>query len=145
MTHEASFEIRTAQDFLHEMVIPQYNDFISKNSSSRYALTAIILAYHMYEWVHGAGKFCPQHFQTTYPNDQGLTEKFDLARKITNGTKHFLPKVQTQTQSGFSSGFSNAFARPLNVILNDGSMLSVDDLLRDIVEFWKKLDKCGGL
>ena len=145
MTHEASFEIRTAQDFLREMVIPQYNDFISKNSSSRYALTAIILAYHMYEWVHCGRKFCPQFFKAKYPNDTGLVEKFDLARKITNGTKHFVSKVRTQTQSGFSSEFSNAFARPLNVILNDGSMLSVDDLLRDIVEFWKKLDKCGGL
>lgn len=145
MTHEASFEIRTAQDFLREMVIPQYNEFTSKNSSSRYALTAIILAYHMYEWVHCGRKFCPQYFKAKYPNDTGLVEKFDLARKITNGTKHFVSKVRTRKQSGFSSAFSDGFSRPLNVILDDGRWLSVDDLLRDIVSFWKRLDECSDL
>lgn len=98
----------------------------------------------MYEWVYRR-KFCCQHFDATYPNDRGLAEKFDLARRVTNGTKHFASTVKTQTQSGYSSAFSDAFARPLNVTLDDGNMLSVDILLQDIVGFWKRLDERGVL
>ncbi|MDE2997836.1 MAG: hypothetical protein OXU79_02020 [Gemmatimonadota bacterium] len=145
MTHEASFGIRTARDFLREMVIPQYDDFVRKNSSSRHALIAIILSYHMYEWVHRNKGFSCQHFEVTYPDDRGLAEKFDLARKISNGTKHFKPKVKTQTGSGFASAFNDGFARPLNVITNDGMSVSVDVLLRDIVDFWKRLEERGVL
>ena len=50
MMHKSSFNIRTARDFLHEMIIPQHEDFREKNSSSRHALLTIILVYHMYEW-----------------------------------------------------------------------------------------------
>ena len=50
--HGSSFDVRTPHDFLHEMVIPQHEDFERDNSSSRHALLAIILVYHMSEWVH---------------------------------------------------------------------------------------------
>ncbi len=140
--HESSFTIRTPRDFLHEMVIPQHEDFIGENSSSRHALLTIILVYHMYEWVHGR-KFCGNHFRSTYENESGIAEMFGLARKIANGTKHFLPKAKTQVQVGFSSDFSDEFERPLNVEFDDGRKESVDIFLRKMVGFWVLQEKVG--
>ena len=69
MVHESSFHIRSPHDFLNEMVIPQHEEFIADNSSSRHALLTIILAYHMYEWVHRR-KFSIGHFGATYENEK---------------------------------------------------------------------------
>ena len=140
--HKSSFNIRTAHDFLHEMIIPQHENFREKNSSSRHALLTIILIYHMYEWVHGS-KFSINHFRSTYKNEDGVAEMFELARNIANGTKHFLQKVKTHVQPGFSSGFSDGFARPLNVECDDGRKQSADVFLRQLVEFWVQEEKDG--
>ena len=143
MMHKSSFKIRTARDFLHEMIIPQHEDFRENNSSSRHALLAIILVYHMYEWVHGS-KFSIDHFRSTYKNEDGVAEMFELARNIVNGTKHFKQKAKTQAQTGFSSGFSDGFARPLNVEFDDRRKpQSADVFLRRLVEFWVQQEKDG--
>ena len=135
--HESSFNIKTPRDFLNEMVIPQFEDFKKRNSSSRHALLTIILVHHIYEWVHGK-KFSKDHFGSTYENSEEMAEIFDLSRNIANGTKHFKPKAKTHVQGGFSSGFSDGFARPLNVEFDDGRKQSVDDFLHKMVEFWKQ-------
>ena len=142
MTHDSSFNIRTPHHFLHEMIIPQYEEFRAKNSSSMYALLTIILVYHMYEWVH-CKEFNINHFRKKYENKEEMAQLFELVRKIANGTKHFKPRAQTKVQSGFSSGFSNAFARPLIVEFDDGNKQSVDDLLYKMVEFWKHQEQVG--
>ncbi len=142
MIHNASFNIRTPRDFLHEMIIPQHEDFVQNNASARRALLTIILLYHMYEWVHRR-KFTRDHFETTYPSEYGMADLFDLAEKITNGTKHFRPKAKTQVQVGFSSGFSDEFERPLNVEFPDGRHESADIFLRTIVEFWSRQERLG--
>ena len=141
--HKSSFNIRTARDFLDKMIIPQYEDFRKKNSSSRHALLTIILVYHMYEWVHPNIPFSEGHFKSTYENEDGVAEMFELARNIANGTKHFSQKTKTQVQTGFSSGFSDGFARPLNVEFDDGRKQSVDVFLRQLVEFWVQQEKDG--
>jgi hypothetical protein len=145
VTHNSSFDIRTAGDFFRALVIPQYEDFVASNSSSRHALLTTIVAYHMYEWVHRT-KFAVSHFKSTYPQDPSLADVFELARKITNGTKHFKPikpKAKTRTQKGFSSGFSNAFTRPLIVEFPDGSEKSADWFLCEMVDFWRVQEKNG--
>ena len=142
MPHESSFNIRTPRDFLHEMVIPQHEDFKVDNSSSRHALLTIILVYHMYEWVHRK-PFNIRHFRSTYENNDCIAEMLELARKIANGTKHFSQKVKTQVQGGFSSAFSDGFARPLNVEFDDERKESADIFLRRMVEFWIQQEKVG--
>jgi len=142
MTHTSSFGITTAGDFFHTVVIPQHEDFVANNSSSRHALLTTIVSYHMYEWVYHR-KFTTNHFKSTYPQDSSLADVFELARNITNGTKHFKPKAKTRTQTGFSSGFSEGFARPLMVEFPDGSETSADQFLRDMVDFWRKQEENG--
>ena len=132
----------TAGDFFRALVIPQYEDFVANNSSSRHALLTTILAYHMYEWVH-RDKFTVSHFKSTYPQAPSLADVFELARKITNGTKHFKPKAKTRTQKGFSSGFSDEFARPLVVEFPDGIEKSADNFLCEMVDFWGVQQKNG--
>lgn len=142
MTHQSSFGIRTPRDFLYEMVVPQYKEFTTKNSSSRRALIATILSYHMYEWVHRK-KFTRAHFESNYPSENQKADIFDLARNIANGTKHFVNRAKTHVGAGFSSGFSDGFARPLNIEFPDGTMISADRFLREMVEFWKRQEQLG--
>ena len=142
MTHNSSFNIRSANDFLEKMIQPQYQEFLENNASSRHALLTIILVYHMYEWVHHKPLSQP-HFASTYPDDMSIYASLDMARKISNGTKHFRPRADTQVQVGFSSGFSDGFARPLNVSYPNGRKQSVDKLLREIVDFWQRHKQMG--
>ncbi len=143
MTHTSSFDITNAKQYFSEMLLPQYNDFLEKNSSSRHALLTTIIAYHLYEWVHG-NKFTQASFNQEYPDNESMSDLFEVARNIANGTKHFSNKpVRTRTQSGFSSGFSDGFSRPLNIILVDGDEVSADKFLRQIVDFWKQQHAVG--
>ena len=142
MTHQSTFGIRTARDFLHKMIVPQYKDFTKMNASSRHALLAAILCYHMYEWVHKT-KFTRVHFLSHYPGEHEMADMFESARKLANGTKHFANRVKTHVQKGFSSQFSDHFARPLNIESPNGTRLSADKLLRGMVEFWKRQEQLG--
>lgn len=135
--HSASFNIRNADDFLREMILPQHADFLRNNASARHALLAITLVYHMYEWVHGV-QFSRTHFAKHYPSEPGIADYLELAKAITNGTKHFRSKAKTRVQAGFSSDFSEDFARPLNLEFQDGSETSADEFLGTLVEFWKR-------
>jgi hypothetical protein len=144
MTHKVSFDIKTPDDFFHMVVIPQHDDFLANKSSSRHALLAIIVAFHMYEWANRR-PFTPKHFQSKYPQNLALAEVFDLAKKITDGTKHFRrKKVKTRTQPGFNSGFDDGFERrKLMVGFPDGSEKSANWFLREMVDFWRKQEKDG--
>ena len=147
-THESSFAIHTPCDFLQKMILPQYEDFMVQNGSSRHALLVIILAFHMYEWVHRT-PFGKDHFKCVYPNELEMAGLFQLAKGIVNGTKHFIPTVEhqhrtkTRVQTGFPSAFSDAFARPLNVEFSDGTRISADIVVRKTVEFWKRQKRLG--
>ena len=144
MVHQSSFGIANAREFFNEIVLPQHKEFVANNSSPRHALLAVIVAYHMYDWVHGEN-FSDNDFKLKYPSDKALANVFELARRITNGTKHFEPKkkkkvqkVQTRRQAGFSSGFNDGFDRShfIATLPDDGTELSADDLLDQMVNFW---------
>ena len=137
MRHHSSFGISTPRDFLRELVLPEYRAFTQRNSSARHALLTIILAYHMYEWVHGK-KCTREHFKSAHSVEQQVAEYFELAAKITNGTKHFRSKAKTRRQVGFGSGFSDAFVRPLIVQFDSGREESADKFLRTLIDFWDR-------
>ncbi len=148
MTHRSSFGVANAGDFFRQIVLPQYADFLADNSSPRHALLVIIVAYHMYEWVHRRN-FEVSHFERMYPSNKALANVFELARNITNGTKHFRSKAETRAHGGFGPGFGRpgfgkGFARPrLIVTTSDGTEQSDVDFLRQIVDFWKQQESAG--
>ncbi|MBI1209494.1 MAG: hypothetical protein GC191_19700 [Azospirillum sp.] len=142
----STFQIKNADDFFSEVVMPQYIDFLNTNSSSRHALLSILVVYHMYEWVFPSTVFSVEHFEKTFPVQAHLSEYFELARRISNGTKYFRTRktVSTRTQPGFSSGLSFGFAKPLMVgLVNSSGEISADELLNTIIQFWKSQKVSG--
>jgi hypothetical protein len=132
------FNIGSPEELYKVVVIPQYTRFREANSNISSALGAIVTAYHLYEWANDQNKFDQSDFLQRFPNETTLSEYFEIARKLTNGVKHKNFKIKTNTQVGFSSAFGLGFARPLNIELEDGSSISVDDLLETIMDFWAK-------
>lgn len=90
----------------------------------------------MYEWVN-QHKFSLSQFAIDYPSESTVGDYLELARNITNGTKHFGSNATTRTQTGFSSDFSDDFARPLLVTLGNGTEISIDQFLSTLITFWK--------
>lgn len=145
MKKPPSFQVETPVDFYEMVVKPQYEDFLHNNSSSRHAILTIISAYHLYEWVNNK-KFTVSDFKACYPKYAHLAKKFDTARHIANGNKHYVSNsVKTFSQKGFSSAFSDAFARPLNIIFEDGSTISVDKFLNQLMDFWESQRATGSM
>ena len=143
MTHESTFDIKTAKDFYNKIVFPQYQDFTHNSLSSRHALLSTIVLYHMYEWANGE-KFTETHFRSRYSNDTDLIDSFELARKITNGTKHFGSGVKTRIQKGFNPGFDNGFARSSLVVeYSNGNEVSAEDFLAKLKCFWEEQNSIG--
>ena len=106
MPHESSFAIRTARDFLYKIVVPQYVNFWGDNASSRHAL----LAGHMYEWAHPKEGFSAKSFLRHYPDSAEIFGLLALARKVSNGTKHFAITAKTSAGTGWSSAWGDAWA-----------------------------------
>ncbi len=89
--------------------------------------------------AHPKEKFSIERFEKRYPEQKELANLFEMARDITNGLKHFKVKpTTTRSQRGFSSAFSNAFARPLIIVSPSGEEISVDQFLEKMVMFWQR-------
>lgn len=135
----SSFQVVDAKSYFNIMVKPQYEEFLEKNSCVKNALLSTMLTYHMYEWAHPKEKFSIEQFEKRYPDKKELANLFEMARDITNGMKHFKVKpTTTRSQGGFSSGFSNDFARPLIIVSSSGEEISVDEFLEKMVIFWQQ-------
>jgi hypothetical protein len=137
--HKSSFAIQTPNDFFTQLVLPQYDDFLANNASSRHALATTLFAYHMYDWVFEC-KFDKGDFNQGTPE---VAEYFEIARQLTNGTKHFKNKVATRVQVGFSQEFSDEFSRPLMIEIDNSIEISADALLKGLIAFWKDQQKKG--
>src|SRR5262249_36712234 len=131
MTHKSSFDIQTPDDFFTKVVLPQCEEFIQDNASSRKALIAVIVTYHMFEWAYGEKV---DKIKSPLPSD--INDLFDIARRISNETKHFKLKIGTKRQAGFSSAFSDGFSRPLIIVRDDKSEIGADQLLREMIDHW---------
>jgi hypothetical protein len=137
---DMAFDIRGPLDMLERVLLPTYEEFLANNASSRHALQATLVAYHLFDWVNKES-FSDTAFRQRYrePEHVEMLGYFQIAQGLTNGFKHFeapltgrgrtSPRVVTSTQTGFSSDFSDEFARPLNV-----ADISADLLLRKLVE-----------
>jgi hypothetical protein len=121
-------KIDTYQDFLREIVEPDFNDFFEDKSNLRRAWQCAGSLFHLHDWVYAAHKTsidvkytftnrkgatenvsCNQHFANAlgqlYPN-------FELVRGIANASKHFAlrtPKPGTQIPPGMPSHAANTY------------------------------------
>ena len=133
-------ESYSPSDLLHQLIIPQYKDFLKKNSSVRYAVLTVILAYHMYEWVHHE-KFTKEHFENHHKDEIDVDKMvgiFEQARVISNDLKHCKFNSNLKLDGGFSAldwSSGGDWARPINVKTPAGN-ISMDKLLRRLVYFW---------
>jgi hypothetical protein len=140
MTYYSSFGIDTAKDFYEEIVKPSYKEFLQENSSRRRAIIAIILAYHQYDWTIGK-QFGSKTACKDAQMDSALAVIFDVARRITNCSKHSggsqSNRIPTSKQLGFSSAYDSSFAKPLVIEMDDGTKLSADQMLKAMMSFWE--------
>ena len=138
---EKSFGTQEVDDFLEEILLPLYRSFLVRSASPRRAVICLTIAYQLYEWTNQA-RFSEEDFARRYPNEASVACLFVIIRSIVNGTrrfrKHSKATTTTRTQPGVSSRISSSFAKPLVITLDDGSELSAEDLLAEIVGFWKR-------
>ena len=138
----AQFGIGSPEDFFVQVLEPLEGRFRENNSDVGIAVSAIVMAYHLYEWAY-EDKFCKSRFLRDFPDLIDYADDFEVARKVTNSIKHDVERIQSTRQAGFSSGFSEGFARPLVIIKSDGTEISVDRLLDRLVFFWREQRKNG--
>lgn len=106
-------------------------------------MVAIIVTNHMHEWVCPGKSFNRKEFLKANPSLAIEAENLDLLRELANKSKHFKltgaksRDIPTRRQSGFSSGFSFGFARALVVTTRDGRETSIDQVLDQVLTFWK--------
>jgi hypothetical protein len=148
---DMAFNIKTPADLFEQVLLPTYREFLDNNASSRHALQATLVAYHLFDWANKKG-FDDEVFGQIYdqPEHGEMLKYFQIAKGLANGFKHFEsplpgkahpgPRVVTSAQLGFSSPFSDAFSRPLNA-----EDISVDILLRKLVAFWTDQHEKGAL
>ncbi len=147
----STFGITTASAYFDQIVLPTSDEFLHDNASSAKALIAILSAYHLYEWANPKEKYTSARFSVRYPARTDMVEVFDVARMLTNGMKHFVPRepsqkrAVTKAETGFSQDFSDDFSRPLSVETTTGQWLSADELLKKVTAFWQDERAAGRL
>jgi hypothetical protein len=141
----ASFDIQTAGNFYDMLVKPQYKLFKRSQAKSarpselksRHAILGIICTYHLYEWVHGGQKFVQRNFK----GSPKICEMLEIARQLTNGSKHFKSSPLTRVEKSFSPGFAPGFAQEaypaLLVTKHDGTEIQVTEMLDTLMSFWE--------
>lgn len=129
------FPIENSSDFWNEVAAPAAHKFRAENSSLPLGLAATIFLFHLFEKHYGE-KFLKGN-STNASRFSSLTEdNFELARKVANSSKHLKINIQTLRQGGFSSAFSDDFARPLNIIDGDRRK-SLDQLVSALYTHWE--------
>ena len=121
-----------------------HDAFVANNGSVHFGLSAVLVLYHMYD------KFYRRQFghdkgrSSNFP-DENTYKMFKIAQRLANSSKHAEVTIETIRQSGFSSGFSDGFARPLNVKF-DGEIVSLDNLVAVLYTYWEgRLSQRGAL
>ncbi len=154
MTGRQSFEIRTARQFLKDLVEPDYAEFLKEPLSSRLVIHCALECWHLIEWVWAdvlngnpsrwsaidssvrdcksfrayAVKTCPE---------------LDIMGDIANGSKHFGPQSSTVKDSKRAGAFQagafqpNAFDIARLEVELANSTRPIADCLEAAVTFWQ--------
>jgi hypothetical protein len=143
---EKSFEIRTAHDYLKELLHASYKEYMADQLSSRKAIGCVIFAWHLHDWVWAQHK--PQ-LQARF----GLTKKTDylsflitqcpeleVIQDLANGSKHFKsdrPTVKnTKLSHGHPMGLLLALTQSRLVVETGSGLNFANSLLSKVMSFW---------
>jgi len=157
------FEITTAQGFFKKAV-KDYQSFTKNEVNSCAAMNCILSLYHLHEWVwYGwlesnvaaqekfgiQGKKGSEGCKAFRQVINNKCPHFDLLRKLANGTKHCRRvngDPETEKVAGFGRGPFGVgpFSKPYLIVYLEKDTegkephVTVFDLLKQMVEFWKK-------
>jgi hypothetical protein len=135
------FNLGSPEDFYAVVVRPRYEEFLEEKYNIGMAVTAVITAYQLFEWVNpierGDRTPIKELFENRYPDYPDVAEAIDIAKKIVDGLKHNEEKIVSRVEGSFNSAFSDGFARKIIFVGKDDSEILVDDLLHTLNDFWK--------
>lgn len=141
-----SFEIRTAQEYLTQLVHESHNEFEQAHTSARAAITCALFTWHLHDWVWAQYKDSMSArfgFRDIAQFVSYLFEhcsSFTVIRGIANGSKHFDSDQEeiksTKLQQGFAQGLAGLGTVSHLTVDVDGSMVVFIGELRKCVQFW---------
>jgi hypothetical protein len=143
-----SFDIHTAADFFDKLQ-QEYQDFVDDPLSSRHAINCALTAWHLIDWTWAGHKEVVRGLEPSIKTKHEFVRyvisqcpELAIMQCIANGSKHFQQsrsKVKSTRLHGgaFSRGFSRGFnISTLDVVLDDGSTVTFDDIAETVVEYW---------
>ena len=141
-----SFEIRTARDFLDELLRPAHADFMKDPLSSRKAIGCAIFAWHLRDWVWA-------QYKTELHTELGLRKRadldhllfaacpeFEIIQELANGSKHFKGEgsavAGTELAHGYASGLLLVFTQSHLIVKTGTTSQFAENLLTKVLSHW---------
>lgn len=155
MVGRRSFEIRTARQFLEDLVEPDYDDFLKEPSSSRLAIHCALACWHLFEWVWedvlegDTSLWADIHDSISDRNSfrayaLKTCPELDIMRDIANGSKHFVAGPSSTVKDSKRTGAfqpnafqPDAFAIARLEVELANSRRFFDDCLEAAMTFWR--------
>ena len=140
-----SFDISSAYDYLDELLRPAYADFIKDALSSRKAITCVLYAWHLNDWIWA------QH-KTELQKNPGLKKKRDytqflfamcpeleVLQDLANGSKHLKSDRSTVEDTELSHGHASlplAFPQSHLIVRTGKATYFIENLLNKVIANW---------
>ena len=140
-----SFEIRTARQYLDELLRPAYTEFLSDRLSSRKAIVCAIFAWHLRDWIwaqHKAELRIRLGLQTLADFDSYLFKncpELSIIQEVATGSKHLKASGSVQTTElahGFA-GFPLVFTQSHLIAKTDTGVHFSGQLFKGAVAYWQ--------
>ena len=142
---EKSFEIRTAHDYLTELVHASYKEYVADQLSSRKAIGCAIFAWHLNEWVWAQHK-AQLRVRLSLKKYEDyrrflFTEcpELKVIQDLANGSKHFQSDGSTVKNTKLSHGHLMGLLAltQSHLVVETGSGLNFANiLLSKVMSFW---------
>lgn len=149
MTHTAtkSFEIRTAREYLDELLRPAHADFMQDALSSRKAIACVIFAWHLHDWVWAQHKKMLKTKLDLKNKDPDYVNflfkecpELKVLQELATGSKHFHSDYSDVDGTELTHGFVGSLYPPFTqsrLTVKTGETLHFTDCLLDkVVDFW---------
>ncbi len=145
-----SFKIRTARQFLKDLVEPDYDEFLRQRGSSRLGIHCALGCWHLSDWVwkdvlNGNTSLCSDIHSSvkdcnSFRNYAVKTcPELGIIRGIANGSKHFTawrsPVKDSNVAGAFQAGAFQPDAFDIAQLQVDGRPFA--DCLEAAVTFWQ--------